>query len=76
MEADNFAANILIPENAYDAFVVNGDYSKGSIVEFADSQNIHPGVVVGRLKNHRLISYGTHRELHGKLTIEEVKAEA
>jgi HTH-type transcriptional regulator/antitoxin HigA len=76
LEADNFAADTLISKNAYDTFVINGDYSKEAIVKFSNNQGIHPGIVVGRLKNHRLIGYGAHHDLHGKLIVEEAKAEA
>lgn len=69
IEADEFAAETLIPKKDYDVFVSSGDFSRGSIIEFAKSQEIHPGVVVGRLKNHGLIDFNKYLDMHGKLTV-------
>ena len=71
VEADDFAANTLIAKNAYDAFVVRGDFSQSAIIAFANEQGVHPGIVVGRLKNHRILDFRALPNLHSKLTIRE-----
>jgi addiction module HigA family antidote len=56
-EADKFAANLLIPEEEYMAFVKKGSFSSTDVVEFARSVNIADGVVVGRLQHDRFIDF-------------------
>jgi plasmid maintenance system antidote protein VapI len=50
-EADDFAANFLIPEDDYEAFVEAEDFSFASVRSFAEKQGIAPGIVVGRLEH-------------------------
>ena len=54
-EADQFARNTLIPARAFSSFIETEDFSMSAIREFADSLNIHSGIVVGRLQNDRLL---------------------
>jgi HTH-type transcriptional regulator/antitoxin HigA len=61
-QANEFAANLLIPRDDYDQFV-NGMGTRrptsAIIREFADSIGIHPGIVVGRLQHDGLVPYGS-----------------
>jgi len=51
-EADRFAADKLIPPQAYKAFVANWlHFSKASIQRFATDIGVAPGIVVGRLQH-------------------------
>ncbi len=59
IEADSFAANILIPPDRWQEFKYNSPFSKYKVVQFADYINIAPGIVVGRLQKEGLIPY-TH----------------
>ncbi len=54
-EADNFAANHLIPPRS--ASELNGLKSARAIEAFAESIGIAPGIVVGRLQHDGLIGY-------------------
>lgn len=65
-EADEFAANILVPKKDYINFIKMGDYSRQSIVEFAKKIEIHPCIVVGKLQHDRRIGYEKHIELKPK----------
>ena len=47
--ADRFARDILIPADAYAAFLVRNDVSESAVRAFAREQGIAPGIVVGRL---------------------------
>lgn len=58
-EANEFAANLLIPPGALRKFIEDSSFDKPSVVAFAESIGICPGVVVGRLQRERLISYGS-----------------
>lgn len=57
--ADEFSRNYLIPPIDYDRLIKSGDYSKNSIIKFANSIGIAPGIVVGRLQNDKIINYGS-----------------
>lgn len=59
IEADRFAANILIPPSKYREFVIKNDYSRNNIVNFAKELEISPAIVVGRLLHEKLIPYNT-----------------
>ncbi len=69
-EANIFAARILIPDDAYHEFLIKQDFSEASIRKFAQQQNINPGIVVGRLKNDKWLSYGSYQHMHAKLEME------
>jgi addiction module HigA family antidote len=58
-EADNFAANVLIPKDEYKSFVEKHGsiISARDVASFAKSINIHPGIVVGRLQRDEVIPY-------------------
>ena len=70
--ADKFAAKTLIPNTEYRKFIKAGDFSKESILDFADKINIAPGIVVGRLQHDGQIPYRTElNKLKIKYTLEE-----
>ena len=50
-KADNFARNILINDNDYKDFLQKGNIKYIDIKNFASSQNVLPGIVIGRLQN-------------------------
>ncbi|MFN0215798.1 MAG: HigA family addiction module antitoxin [Saprospiraceae bacterium] len=56
-EANEFAANYLIPARDYKTFVAQGDFSESAILRFADSVETHPAVVAGRISHEGLIHY-------------------
>lgn len=49
--ADLFARNTLINENEYKIFRMNSKLDMISIQRFAKSQNVIPGIVIGRIQN-------------------------
>ena len=58
IEADQFAANTLIPPDLYQgikAVVRGGDFSYEPIKAFAKNIGIHPAIVVGRLQHDRVL---------------------
>jgi HTH-type transcriptional regulator/antitoxin HigA len=52
-EADDFARNKFIPDEAWSNSVVRFTRSENVIVKFAGSLKIHPAIVAGRLRNER-----------------------
>jgi len=68
-QADEFAAEFLVPKSDLDDFVarVKPLYSKQRIRAFAARIHVHPGVVVGQLQYRRCISYSHSREMLAKV---------
>jgi HTH-type transcriptional regulator/antitoxin HigA len=56
-EANEFAANYLIPVKDYKNFVAQGDFSESAILRFADAVETHPAVVAGRISRDGFIHY-------------------
>ncbi len=68
-EADKFASETLIPSVEYNKFINNSDFSKESIIRFAKKQNIHPGIVLGRLQKDGRVNYDHFNDLKTKYEI-------
>jgi Plasmid maintenance system antidote protein len=64
-EANNFAANVLIPQHEYREFVaVHGKrISAQNVITFAKKIKIQPGIVVGRLQKDQIIPYSNLNRL-------------
>jgi len=63
-EADNYSKNILIPNKEYISFLEkNNSFTNKSIIEFAKSINVSPGIVIGRLQNDQLIDWNEYSNL-------------
>jgi Zn-dependent peptidase ImmA (M78 family) len=56
-DANDFAADIMIPRRQWEAFVGGGKPSKARALEFARLVGVHPGIVVGRLQHEGLIPF-------------------
>lgn len=56
-EADAWASNTLVPEKAWQQFVATAPRSERDVVEFADSQGIAPGIVVGMLQHNGVLPW-------------------
>lgn len=69
-EADDFAANFLIPKLEIETFVALGDKSPTSIIRFAKRLGIHSGIVVGQLQNSGFIPQSYLNDMKVKLDIE------
>ena len=56
-EANDFAADMLIAEKPWNAFVADSDFHAETIKEFARRAGVSPGIVVGRLQHERRIPW-------------------
>jgi plasmid maintenance system antidote protein VapI len=56
-EADEFAADALIPSTQYDQFRRSCDCTEDSIRRFAATLGIAPGIIVGRLQHDKVIKF-------------------
>lgn len=54
-EADQFAAETLIPQSAYESMVDAGRFNERTVSAFAKKIGVHPGIVVGRLQHEKRI---------------------
>jgi HTH-type transcriptional regulator/antitoxin HigA len=61
--ADLFARDTLIPYDAFSTFVASKSFSKASVLSFAHSVSINPGIVVGRLQKEGYIRHNRLNEL-------------
>lgn len=68
-KADEYAKEVLIPNKTFEAYVSNASFSRPSIVNFARSINIDPGIVVGRLQKYGFIDYSYHNGLKKRYEI-------
>lgn len=65
-KADDFARDNLISPGDFNTFVRKKMFSKESILEFAKSIGIDPGIVVGRLQKEGYIEFSWHNDLKTK----------
>ncbi len=56
-EADDSAANFLVPRKDFIVFVSENDFSEKTIKSFARKVGIHPGVIVGQLQKREYLSW-------------------
>lgn len=68
-EADVYARDSLIPPEQYREFIQNCVFTKESIIDFAKSVGIAPGIVVGRLQKENYLPYTALQELKEKYQI-------
>lgn len=66
-EADQFAADFLIPRPDYDSFVSSGNFNHHSISKFAEAMGIAPGIVVGRLQHEGKLGFNQLNDLKPRL---------
>lgn len=66
-EANDFAAESLLPRKDYDTFRYGGDYSRSAILDFANKLQVDPGVILGRLQHDGLVPFRCMNDLHKKL---------
>ncbi len=57
LQADQWAANFLIPSKKYAVWCDKGDFSKQSIISFAQEIGIAPSIVLGRCQYDNHVSY-------------------
>ena len=61
--ADDFASNMLIPKATWRQFTSTRPFSAERILEFAEKQQIGPGIIVGRLRHDHRIRHETHKNM-------------
>ena len=67
--ADKWSSDILIKYEDFEQFKHEQDYSENSVLRFANSQGIAPGIVVGRMQLEGMIKYSMLNYLKEKYEI-------
>ena len=67
LEADNWAANALVPRSEWKRFIEVPPHSKGEIREFAERQGLAPGIIVGMLQHSGCLPWSHFNDLKVKL---------
>ena len=62
-KANQYARDTLIPYDKYKRFVDRGCINRTSIIQFASSIEVDPGIVVGRLQKEKVIPYTWFNDL-------------
>ncbi len=65
-EADEFAADFLIPPDRWEEFTKNGSYTEFPVTRFADRLGVAPGIVAGRLHKEGRVLYSRLTSLKGR----------
>ncbi len=60
-EADEFAANFLIPPNTYNTFIKSENFDSMSIKKFAKEIGVGECIVIGRLQHDRKIPFSIRK---------------
>ena len=66
IEADQFAASLLIPQENYNQFIKNYSFNSISLNNFADRLGIDAGIVVGRLQHDGHLNRSWHNKLRSR----------
>lgn len=70
--ADSIASEVLIPKERYDDFILNYNYkSYIEIMNFSNKLQIHPCIVIGRLKHEQLLDYSVFQDKTPKFIIND-----
>lgn len=63
IEADNYSRNTILDDNSYLKFIQERNYTKENIIKFAKNNEIHPGIVVGRLQHDKILGWNIYDDL-------------
>jgi Zn-dependent peptidase ImmA (M78 family) len=62
-DANDFARDILIPPEAWAAFLGEGVPDRADVLRFAEKVGIAPGIIVGRLQHEGLVQWSALNDL-------------
>ena len=56
-EANNWAANFLVPQHELEKFITRNSFSSHAVIGFANDLEIAPGIIVGQLQNRSILPW-------------------
>lgn len=62
-QANDWAADFLVPADAMTRFITRYTYSADDIIAFAERQGVAPGIVVGQLQHRKVLPFSRMNEL-------------
>lgn len=62
--ADKFSEDFFLSREAYRDFISNNDYSYKSLIEYSKYKSIMPSILIGRLKNDKLLEQNKYNNLN------------
>ena len=68
-KADNFAQKMLLDSSEYSQFVNENNISLKRIISFAESQNVAPSIVIGRLQHDKVIGWHEYTDVIQKYEV-------
>lgn len=71
LEADKLALNSIIPRNIWRTCAARRDLEVGSVVRFAEQNNVHPAIVAGRIQ-HEINDYRKLSSLTNSIDTREI----
>ena len=70
-EANQFACDVLIPQDSWNEFVETTPLTSGNIINFSEELGIAPGIIIGRLQHEKLIPYNHLNNLRERFVWKE-----
>jgi len=62
-EANDWAANFLVPQGAMARFITRFSYQDSEVTKFAEEQGVAPGIIVGQLQHRKVIRFNQMNHL-------------
>jgi HTH-type transcriptional regulator/antitoxin HigA len=62
-EANDWAANFLVPQGAMARFITRFSYKDSEVMRFAEEQGVAPGIIVGQLQHRKVIRFNQMNHL-------------
>jgi Zn-dependent peptidase ImmA (M78 family) len=56
-EANDWAANFLVPDQVMTRFITRFNYSEDEVIQFAAEQGVAPGIIVGQLQHRKVLGF-------------------
>lgn len=75
-EIDEYAQNLLINPEAYAEFLNTNHINEETIQAFSNDNAIHPGIVIGRLENDKIIDHSEYHYLKDSIDFENITLHA
>jgi HTH-type transcriptional regulator/antitoxin HigA len=62
-EANDWAANFLVPQASMARFITRFSYKDSEVIRFAEEQGVAPGIIVGQLQHRKVIRFNQMNHL-------------
>ena len=70
-QADRWAADFLVPHGEWEQLTMRPPFTKRKVLQFAEEQEIAPGIIVGRLQHEKRLPWSHLNHLKARLEWED-----